>query len=83
MENTEVTLLDYYARGAMVTVLNETQETVPASLWDWLKHIGHNYGLSFLKVKYRHIDGVYEQAAEKAFEYAALMVKEREKYITQ
>lgn len=66
---------DYFAGQAMLAVVQETQETVPASFWDLVKANLRDYGFMFLIVKYRTVENVYEDAADKAFLYADAMVK--------
>lgn len=67
---------DYLAGQAMLVVLSETQETVPASFWDLIKSLLHGIGFTFLQVRYKTIEGVYEQGAKKAVEYADMVLKE-------
>jgi hypothetical protein len=76
--NTEIELRDYLAGQAMLAVMQETQEVVPASFFDWLKQLAYNYlHATFLKVKYREIDNVYYEAAKRAYKYADAMISER------
>ena len=71
-------LRDYFAAKALPAVMMETQETVPASFWDWIKHELHGHGLSFLYVNYRIVDGAHKQAAQRAYALADAMLAARE-----
>ena len=81
MENKEnISLRDYFAAKAMLAVMQETQEMKIASFWDWCKHLMINLlHFTFLSVKYVKIDNVYEEAAERAYEYADAMMVVRDK----
>lgn len=71
-------LRDYFAGQAMMAVMQETQEVVPASFWDWIKQLAYKYlEAKFLKIKYKEIEGVYHEAASRAYKYADAMMNER------
>ena len=72
--------LDFFASQAMIAVMQETQETVPASTWDFIKFHLRQFGLTFLVVQYKDIDGVYAGAAKRAYLYADAMAKESAEY---
>ena len=75
----EITLRDFYASQAMIAVMGETQEMRVASVWDWVKYLLQSYlHFNFLTVKYVKVKNVYEEAAERCFQYADAMIKERE-----
>lgn len=75
---------DYFASQAMLAVITETQEMRVASFWDWIKHLLVTYlQLTFLSVKYKQVEGSYEKAAKRAFEYADAMLKESERTDTK
>ena len=75
---TEIELRDYLAGQAMLVVMQETQEVVPASFFDWIKQLAFIYlNATFLKVKYREIHNVYSEAAKRAYKYADAMISER------
>ena len=63
----------------MATVMSETQEMRIASFWDWCKFLMVQLlHFSFLEVKYVKVDNVYEEASERAFEYADAMLLARD-----
>lgn len=66
---------DYFAAKAMLAVMQETQEMRTASFWDWIKHILYTAGCTFLVVKFKEVDEVYEEAARRAYKYADAMLK--------
>lgn len=75
-----IELRDFLASQAMMAVMLETQEVVPASPYDFLKQVLSNrLGMTFLVVRYKNIRGVYESAAIKAYQYADAMMSIREK----
>lgn len=73
-----MSLRDYIAARAMQSVMLETQETVTASFWDWVKLQLVGYGLSFLHVKYTVVEGAHETAARRAYQLADAMLAARE-----
>lgn len=73
-----VSMRDFYASQAMLAVMGETQEMRIATFWYWVKHLLVLYlHFSFLTVKYKKVDNVYEDAAKRCFEYADAMINER------
>ena len=73
-----VSVRDFYASQAMLAVMGETQEMRIATFWDWVKHLLIIYlHFTFLTVKYKKVDDVYEDAAKRCFEYADAMMAER------
>lgn len=71
---------NYFAGQAMSAVMNETQEMKIASFGDWIKSLLVLYlHFTFLTVKYKKVDNVYEDAAKRAFEYADAMMAEKER----
>lgn len=75
--NQDITLRNYFASRAMDIVLAETQETITASTWDWVKSLLVLYlHMDFLHVKRINVENVYKEAAVKAFEYADEMIKQ-------
>ena len=71
-----ITRRDYFAGQAMLAVMQETQEVVPASFFDWVKHLLFNHaGATFLTVRYKEIEGIYEEAAKRAHKYADAMMQ--------
>ncbi len=78
--NNGMTLRDWFASQAMVAVMNEAQEMVPATFWDWVKSLLIGYaGLTFLHVQHRVVDGVYADAASRAYGFSDAMLEERKK----
>ena len=77
---TEVNLRDYFASQAMLAVMQETQEMRIGSFWEWCKNIMVSYlHFTFLTVRYVKVEGVYEEASERAYEYADAMLAVRNK----
>ena len=75
-----MSLRDYLAAKAMLPVMGETQEMRVATFWDWIKDLFRKYlGFSFLTVKYKKVDNVYDEASKRCFDYADAMLKERAK----
>ena len=75
-----ISLRDYFASQAMNVVMQETQEMRINSIWDWIKQILTTYlHFTFLTVKFVKVEGVYEEAAERAYEYADALLKVRNK----
>jgi hypothetical protein len=76
----KITELDYFAARSMEVVMMETQEVVVDGFWNWVKQLMQIYlHFSFLEVKYRNIEGTYEKAAKKCYDYAQAMVNEKYK----
>lgn len=74
----EITIVDVFASQAMQTVLSETQEMKVASFWDWVKQLLYLYlNFTFLTVKFVRVENVYEEAAERAYDYAEALYKEK------
>ena len=64
----------------MNVVMQETQEMRINSIWDWIKQILTTYlHFTFLTVKFVKVEGVYEEAVERAYEYADALLKVRNK----
>jgi hypothetical protein len=75
----QVSLRDFFASQAMSVVMQETQEMKTASFKEWIKHLLVVYlNFSFLEIKYVQIEGVYEDAAKRAYEYADALLAARE-----
>lgn len=75
-----ISLRDYFASQAMNVVMQETQEMRINSIWDWIKQILTTYlHFTFLTVKFVKVEGVYEEAVERAYEYADALLKVRNK----
>lgn len=75
-----VSVCDYYASQAMVAVMGESQEMRIATFWDWVKFLAQTYfHFSFLTVKYKPVENVYKEAAERCYDYADAMMKTRAK----
>jgi hypothetical protein len=73
-----ISLRDYFASKAMLAVMQETQEMRIGSFGDWIKQILVTYlQFTFLTVKYVKVDNVYEEAAQRAYEYADAMLSIR------
>jgi len=73
-------LRDYLAAKAMEVVMGESQEMRTASFWDWLKMLMVMYlHFTFLHVKTVRIEGVYEEAAKRAYDYSDAMIAERDR----
>ena len=71
----DISLRDYFASQAMLAVVQETQEMIPASFWDWFKLICRDlFHMTFLEVHYREVTDVYENAAKRAYKYADAMI---------
>lgn len=78
----KITVFDYYAGLAMQNAVSEIQEVVPASLWDFIKILLKNLAhMHWLEVRYKEIEGVKEQVAERAFKMAEIMMRERDNYM--
>jgi hypothetical protein len=75
-----ISLRDYFAAEATEVILRETQEIRVASFKDWIKHILFTrFKLTFLKVKYVKVDGLYEECAKLAYDYADALIAARDK----
>lgn len=74
----DMDLRDYFAAKALAASVSETQETVPASFWDWVKGILREMlNMTFLEVRYKSIEGAYEQAAKRSYKYADAFITEK------
>ena len=80
MNEEKIELLDFYAAKAMILVSAETQETIPASFWDYVKSILFSVCyMTFLEVRYKPVTGAKERIAKEAYLYAQAMLNERAK----
>lgn len=71
---------DYFAAQAMLAVMQETQEMKIASFKDWVKQqLVQLLGFTFLTVKFVKVENVYEEASQRAYEYADAMMAEKKK----
>ena len=74
----DISLRDYFASQAMLSVMQETQEMRIGSFWDWCKYLMVSYlHFTFLTIKYVQVDNVYEEAAKRAYEYADALISIR------
>lgn len=79
----ELELRDYFAARAMDIVLSETVDMVPASYWDWVKSVLHEYaGLTWISYEMIKVPNVYEHASVRCYEYADAMLEARKRKIS-
>jgi hypothetical protein len=71
---TGLTKREYFAAMAMHGCVSEIQESVPDGIFNVIKLFLRNYGLSFIKVKYRAIDGAYDDAARRCVIYSYSLI---------